>query len=79
MRRFIIWLQAWYETLYIKFRQPELHRALTEPIDGDDFDEVGPPVDTKKPRVRKPYIRDKDRWYVVEGATDPSLYNDEIR
>lgn len=44
--RFIIWLQAWYETLYIKFRQPELYRALTEPFDGDDFGEVGPPVDT---------------------------------
>lgn len=43
MRRCIIWLQAWYETLYIKFRQPELYRALTEPIDLADFGEVGPP------------------------------------
>lgn len=41
--RFIIWVQAWYGTLYIKFRQPELYRALTEPIDPGDFGEVGPP------------------------------------
>lgn len=43
MRAFIFWVQGWYETLYIKYRQPELYKALTAPLDGKDYGEVRPP------------------------------------
>ena len=36
------WFAGWYETLRIKYREPELYRYLQEPIDPDDFEEVHP-------------------------------------
>lgn len=43
MMRLWVWFQSWYETLYIKYRQPDLYRELTKPLDTSDFGEVGPP------------------------------------
>jgi hypothetical protein len=37
------WFAGWYLTLHIKYREPELFRILTEPLDLDDFEEVEPP------------------------------------
>lgn len=39
------WLRGWYETIKIRVFEPELFKALCEPIDGEDFGEVGPPMD----------------------------------
>jgi hypothetical protein len=37
------WLAGWKETLIIRFRHPDLYRQLCEPLDMNDFGEVGPP------------------------------------
>ena len=46
LKRAYDWFRGWYATLAIKYRNPELYRELTKPLNGTDFGEVKPPVDT---------------------------------
>lgn len=43
MRSIWYWLVGWYVTLQIKYSDPDLYRALSQPLYIDDFEEVNEP------------------------------------